>query len=394
MDILRPRNLAIAASAYFAVVGYAAWQTARRTNAAWFTPEVSQVVYQTSLFGGILVLIGLLAIVSMVPRYLPARPRPTAIGKAREVLAGPGKSMSPDERDQLTSQEREWADIEGMIGSGAGTDGPARPSVQRASDAAAVSEALSRMSASSDSAAASLAERLSVIRARSSAILVSEGKDTAVILMRLAGELKPLLVAAKKAHLDMPEIRTLVAEVMSGQERDLAQRVRLVEEVKGSLEAALIERIAEELQGVLVDIERTKTAVKQTHDAELISAEAVALLDTGNYNAAMDRAASARRALERPEFAVTARTAAFAPSSFVALAGPSIAAVSYVAVSAMLLPGVFGFLERNFQLNTTAILALSYGWLGLLAYAIVSVYVVSRPSPTPRRKTNERSSRE
>ncbi len=392
MDFFRPRNLAIAASAYFVVVGYLAWQTARRTNAAWFTPDVSQVVYQTSLVGGILVLIGLLAIASLVPRYLPAAPRRTATRTAQVALPTPGDSMSPDEGDQLRSQEREWTDIEGMIGSGAGTDGRASPSVQRASDAAAVSEALSRMSGSSDSVAASLAERLSVIRARSSAILVSEGKDTAVILMRLAGELKPLLVAAKKARLDMPEIRTLVAEVMSGQERDLAQRVRLVEEVKGSLEAALIERIAAELQGVLVDIERTKTAAKQTHDAELISAEAVALLDTGNYTAAMDRSAMARRALERPEFAMTARTAAFAPSSFVALAGPSIAAVFYVSVSAMLLPGVFGFLERNFQLNTTAVLTLSYGWLGLLAYAIMSVYVVSRPAPTPRSRSNRPSS--
>src|SRR5207249_1954300 len=84
--------------------------------------------------------------------------------------------------------------------------------------------------------------------------------------------MKPLLAAAKKVGLDLPELRRLVAEAAAGHDADLAQRVRLVEQVKGTLEAALVERIAESLQSVLIDIERMKAATQQVHAAEMTAA--------------------------------------------------------------------------------------------------------------------------
>ena len=258
------------------------------------------------------------------------------------------------------------------------------PDLEQAQDAAAVSAALSRLVPEGEPATAgTLAERLSGMRARSSAVLVSEGRETAGVLLRLVNDMKPLLLAAKKVALDLPELRRLVAEAAAGQEADLSQRVRLVEQVKGTLEAALVERIAESLQGVLLQIERMKSATQQVHAAEMTAAEAVALLDTGNYAAAVDRAEKAREILEKHVVALPSRLeASAAPSSFGALAGPAFVAVAFVAVSSMLLPGVGTFLSYNYVLNTAAILGLSYGWFGLLMYALLSVYYVMRPPST------------
>jgi len=241
--------------------------------------------------------------------------------------------------------------------------------------------------------AGTLGERLSGMRARSSAVLVSEGRETAGVLLRLVNDMKPLLAAAKKVGLDLPELRRLVAEAAAGQEGDLSGRVRLVEQVKGTLEAALVERIAESLQRVLLDIERMKASTQQVHAAEMIAAEAVALLDTGNYAAAVDRAARARDTLAKQVGALPSKfESSVGPSSFVALAGPALVAVVFVAVSSMLLPGVGTFLVTYYTLNAGAVLAISYGWLGLLLYALISVYYVLRP-PSMKASARERALR-
>ena len=72
-------------------------------------------------------------------------------------------------------------------------------------------------------------------------------------------------------------------------------------------------------------------------------------------------------------------------SAFVAVVGPALLAMSYLAVSAIFLPGAGSFLTANFQLNTAAILALSYGWPGLGMYALLSVYLALRPAWKERR---------
>jgi len=255
--------------------------------------------------------------------------------------------------------------------------------LEQAQAAAAVSAALSRLVPSGEPpTAGTLAERLSGMRARSSAVLVSEGRETAGVLLRLVNDMKPLLAAAKKVGLDLPELRRLVAEAAAGHDADLAQRVRLVEQVKGTLEAALVERIAESLQSVLIDIERMKAATQQVHAAEMTAAEAVALLDTGNYAAAVDRSARARDTLERQVGPMPRIELATGPSSFVALAGPAFVSVVFVALSSALLPAVTGFLIQAYELNTAVILSLSYGWLGLILYSFLSVYYVLRPPST------------
>src|SRR5436853_6975286 len=80
------------------------------------------------------------------------------------------------------------------------------------------------------------------------------------------------------------------------------------------------------------------------------------------------------------------------PSYSGALAGPSIIASIFVALSAMLLPGVGGYLDANYALNTAAILFVSYGWLFLVLYVVISIYVMTRlPSAlTNRRRDSSR----
>jgi hypothetical protein len=391
MSSIRPRHLAIVFALFFGIVGYGAYGYARTTTGVWFSPAISQMVYQTTLIGGVVVLAGMLAVASVLPRS-SGGPRPTGheMGSDRASAtsryrsryassAGLGASVldNPEDWDRFLDD----SDLES-----AGF--PTSP--RRAQNAAAVSAALTRMDEGrSPSPSGTLIDRLSGIRARDTAMAATEQHESAQTLVRLLDDLKPLLVAAKEAGLDVQEVQRLFSDATIGREGDLGYRVRLVEQMKGTLENALSERVSKELQTMLRDLERSKAMTDQAHGAELIAAEAVALLDTGHYAAAFGRAQRARRLL-REQFSPSLTPVQWTPTptSFLALVGPSIVAAAYVAIAAMLLPGVTGFLEANYTFNTGVILFLSYGWLGLVLYTISSIYLVSSP-PRPRLKTQE-----
>src|SRR6266581_2225853 len=386
MNLLRPRYLALAFAAYFGVVCYYAAQEGRRAAFGAYGPGISLTVFQTTMVGAVLVLLGLFVTASISPQIKGAAPSrsPGSLGTSRVIRRLRGDSGMPDDYRTRLQADSAWPAGDEFLADPSDAEMSAYRDLEQAQDAAAVSAALSRLVPTGEPpTAGTLAERLSGMRARSSAVLVSEGRETAGVLLRLVNDMKPLLAAAKKVGLDLPELRRLVAEAAAGHEGDLSQRVRLVEQVKGTLEAALVERIAESLQRILLDIERRKSATQQVHAAEMTAAEAVALLDTGNYAGAVDRAEKAREILETHVVALPSRLeAASAPSSFVALAGPAFVAVAFVAASSMLLPAVDGFLLANRELNTAAILTLSYGWFGLIMYALMSVYYVMRPAST------------
>src|SRR5436309_7193649 len=386
MSLIRPRYLALTFAAFFGVVCYYAAQEGRRAAFGAYGPAISQTVFQTTMIGGVLVLLGLFITASISPHIKGAAPSrsPGMLESVRVIRRIRGDSARmPDDYGRRGRADTAWPEADDFLEEPSEADRSAYQDLEQAQDAAAVSAALSRLVPTGEPpAAGTLAERLSGMRARSSAVLVSEGRETAGVLLRLVNDMKPLLAAAKKVGLDLPELRRLVAEAAAGHDADLAQRVRLVEQVKGTLEAALVERIAESLQSVLIDIERMKAATQQVHAAEMTAAEAVALLDTGNYAAAVDRSARARDTLERQMGPMPRIELATGPSSFVALSGPAFVSVVFVALSSMLLPGVGGFLNQAYELNTAAILSLSYGWLGLILYSFLSVYYVLRPPST------------
>src|SRR6058998_3281924 len=289
MNLLRPRYLALAFAAYFGVVCYYAAQEGRRAAFGAYGPGISLTVFQTTMVGAVLVLLGLFVTASISPQIKGAAPSrsPGSLGTSRVIRRLRGDSGMPDDYGTRLQVDSAWPAGDEFLAEPSDSDMSAYRDLEQAQDAAAVSAALSRLVPTGEPpAAGTLAERLSGMRARSSAVLVSEGRETAGVLLRLVNDMKPLLAAAKKVGLDLPELRRLVAEAAAGQEGDLSGRVRLVEQVKGTLEAALVERIAESLQHVLLDIERMKASTQQVHAAEMIAAEAVALLDTGNYAAA------------------------------------------------------------------------------------------------------------
>src|SRR5207253_1076735 len=109
MSFVRPRYLAIAFSAFFGIVAYLAWSVAHASKGPWFEPDVSRTVYQTSMVGGVLVLIGLFVTASIVPYF--ARPVP------REDAVTPGDLMDrlSDIRVRnsgpLVSEDREMTQV-------------------------------------------------------------------------------------------------------------------------------------------------------------------------------------------------------------------------------------------------------------------------------------------
>ncbi len=56
--------------------------------------------------------------------------------------------------------------------------------------------------------------------------------------------------------------------------------------------------------------------------------------------------------------------------------GPVLLSIIFVAISGAMLPGSEGFAARNFQLNTTLILFIGYGWAILVAWAVAALFTL------------------
>lgn len=61
--------------------------------------------------------------------------------------------------------------------------------------------------------------------------------------------------------------------------------------------------------------------------------------------------------------------------------GPAAVAILFLGICGAMLPGTGGFLQTYHQLNTTLILGLGYGWLGLGGYVIAAVLGLLREGP-------------
>src|SRR3989475_11265765 len=85
MSLIRPRYLALAFAAFFGVVCYYAAQEGRRAAFGAYSPGISQTVFQTTMVGGVLVLLGLFITASISPHIKGAAPsRSTgSLGAAR-----------------------------------------------------------------------------------------------------------------------------------------------------------------------------------------------------------------------------------------------------------------------------------------------------------------------
>src|SRR3989442_3308641 len=226
MNLLRPRYLTLAFAAYFGAVCYYAAQEGRRAIFGAYSNGISQTVFQRTMVGGVSVLIGLFVTASISPHVKGAAPSrsPGNLGAARvirRIRGDPGRM--PDDDRMRGPADSAWPAGDEFLADPSDADMSAYRDLEQAQDAAAVSAALSRLVPTGESpAAGTLAERLSGMRARSSAVLVSEGRETAGVLLRLAHEMKTVLAAARNVGLDLPELTRLVAEPSAGPAEDLS----------------------------------------------------------------------------------------------------------------------------------------------------------------------------
>ena len=211
MNLLRPRNLALAFLTYFVVVCYYAAQEGRRSVLGAYGPAISQTVFQTTMVGGVLVLLSIFITASISPYIKGAATSRSSgsLGALRVIRRIRGESdRMPDDYRMGGRPDSAWPAGDEFLEEPSDFDKAAYRDLEQAQDAAAVSAALSRLVPTGEPpAAGTLAERLSGMRARSSAVLVSEGRETAGVLLRLVNDMKPLLAAAKKVGLDLPELR-------------------------------------------------------------------------------------------------------------------------------------------------------------------------------------------
>ena len=59
-------------------------------------------------------------------------------------------------------------------------------------------------------------------------------------------------------------------------------------------------------------------------------------------------------------------------------AGPSLAAIGAIGISAAMLPGSDAFLQSSFVLNTSLLLGLGYSFVGIAAYVAASFLLLVR----------------
>src|SRR3989449_6252887 len=183
MNLLRPRYLALAFAASFGAVGYYAWQAARRAGPAAYSPEIAQAVFQTTMVGGVLILLGIVITASISPHIKGGPPsrQSLSFGAARVIRRIRGDSTrSLDDFRMRGGTDSAWPAGDEFLEEPADSETSAYRGLEQAQDAAAVSAALSRMGPTRQAPAAGhLGEPLSGMRPRDTAGPQLEGGATA-----------------------------------------------------------------------------------------------------------------------------------------------------------------------------------------------------------------------
>src|SRR5207245_11038963 len=147
MNLLRPRYLALAFAAYFGAVCYYAAQEGRRAVFGAYSNGISQTVFQTTMVGGVLVLLGLFVTASISPHIKGAAPSrsPGNLGAARvirRIRGDPGRM--PDDDRMRGPADSAWPAGEEFLADPSDLDMSAYRDLEQAPAAAAVSAGWSR----------------------------------------------------------------------------------------------------------------------------------------------------------------------------------------------------------------------------------------------------------
>src|SRR6058998_912725 len=147
MNLLRPRYLALAFAAYFGVVCYYAAQEGRRAAFGAYGPGISLTVFQTTMVGAVLVLLGLFVTASISPQIKGAAPSrsPGSLGTSRVIRRLRGDSRMPDDYGTRLQVDSAWPAGDEFLADPSDAEMSAYRDLEQAQDAAAVSAALSRL---------------------------------------------------------------------------------------------------------------------------------------------------------------------------------------------------------------------------------------------------------
>src|SRR2546426_2363969 len=201
MNLLRPRYLALAFAAYFGVVCYYAAQEGRRAAFGAYGPGISLTVFQTTMVGAVLVLLGLFVTASISPQIKGGAPSrsPGSLGTSRVIRRLRGDSRMPDDYGTRLQVDSAWPAGDEFLADPSDAEMSAYRDLEQAQDAAAVSAALSRLVPTGEPPTAGApAGRPSWMRARGSAGLLSEGGGNAGGLLPPVHHMETPLAAAKK----------------------------------------------------------------------------------------------------------------------------------------------------------------------------------------------------
>ena len=118
-------------------------------------------------------------------------------------------------------------------------------------------------------------------------------------LPRLVSAVKPLLLGAKRAGVDIDDQKKLINEaIASGKSRDIEKAVRLVSEAKHRLMEAFASQLADRAEGLVAELERAKATGGNMAPVRTLLVAALEPLENGQYLEASDRLALAREEFE------------------------------------------------------------------------------------------------
>lgn len=148
-----------------------------------------------------------------------------------------------------------------------------------------------------------LRERIAAIRRsrdhRPPAIDVADRRGLYGELPKLVNAVKPLLLGAKEAKVDIASERKLINEaIASGKARDIEKAVKLVSQAKVRLEDAFALQLADRAEMLVEDLERARAHGGKMAPVVPLVSVALELLEGGRYLEAAERLALGREEFE------------------------------------------------------------------------------------------------
>ncbi len=114
-------------------------------------------------------------------------------------------------------------------------------------------------------------------------------------LPRIVGEVKPLLLSAKRIGVGIEDSKQLINDAIAfGKKKEMAKAVRLVSEAKASLQTAFVRELTSQLEAICIEVEKAKSMGSQMGPIEEILESAVSLVEEGGYEDVGEKIAQAR----------------------------------------------------------------------------------------------------